>query len=358
MEFFFHIINSFYLITAQMAPWLLFGFFLAGLFSIFFTPQLIKKHLGHGSFKDILKASLFGVPLPLCSCGVIPVAAALKESKASKGAVAAFLISTPQTGVDSFIVTGSMLNWVFAILRPILALITGIVGGYWIEKSGTVEPSTPIQSPPCHQHEEAKTCCHAENTVHELVQDKKSFLSSIKHIFTYGFGKLMGDIAPSLLFGIILSGLISALLPANFGVDYLHNNYLAFTVMILIGLPMYICSTASVPLAATFLAQGISPGAVLVFLVVGPATNGAMLSTIWKILGTRSLIIYLTVVTGFAVLTGIALNLFPDMHILAETNLKCHDDLSLFDHFSACALLGLILYHLLKNKLRLFKARS
>lgn len=279
-------------VALQMAPWLLFGFFAAGLMSLFVSPEIVSRFLGRAAGKKAVWLSvLLGVPLPLCSCGVLPLAVGLKRGGASKGAVAAFLISTPQTGLDSFFATGSLLGWCFAVVRPLVAALTGIVGGTLIQCVDT--DARTVQ--PCAE-EGGGTA-------------RKGLWKSVATVFAYGYGTLLKGVAPALLLGLFLSALITVFVPESFfDASFLGNDWIAFPVMLLIGMPMYVCSTASIPVALALMAKGISPGAALIFLIVGPALNGASLTMLLQILGKKCMAVYLLVIAVAALLSGMLLN--------------------------------------------------
>ncbi len=285
------VIEAFWDTALQMAPWLLFGFLAAGLLSLFFTPEAVCRRLGRGAGKRaVLLAVLLGVPLPLCSCGVLPMAVGLRKGGASKGATAAFLISTPQTGVDSFFATYSLLGGVFAWIRPVVALITGLIGGFWVDALDAT-PELPAE------------------TARSYVAPTDRWGKRLWGAVQYGFGRLLADVAPALLVGLLLSAMILAFVPTQFFAEYaLGSDWVAFPVMLLIGMPMYVCSTASIPVALALMAKGLSPGAALIFLIVGPALNGASLTTLLRLLGKRCTLIHLMVIAVAAVLAGLALN--------------------------------------------------
>jgi uncharacterized membrane protein YraQ (UPF0718 family)/copper chaperone CopZ len=278
----------------MMAPWLLFGFFAAGVLSVFFSPAYIYKHMGKPGIKSIFKAALFGVPLPICSCGVIPVTVSLKKQGAGRGAAGSFLISTPQTGLDSFFATYAMLGWAFAIFRPIVAFITGIIGGLLMENFGK----------PADEKEEAPGA-NPEDDDQPRVRGWKT----IPAILHYGFIKLLGNIASALLVGLVLAALIHLLVPPDFGAKYLQSDWLAMPAMLIFGIPLYVCSTASIPIAASLIVKGISPGAALVFLITGPATNVATITIMSKVLGRKAVVIYLLTVAIAAIAAGYIFNL-------------------------------------------------
>jgi len=280
-------------ITGEMAPYLLFGFLVAGLLAVLISPELVERHLGGRGFGPVFKAAVFGVPLPLCSCGVIPVAASLRRHGAGKGATTSFLLSTPQTGVDSVLVTFSLLGPVFAIFRPLAAFITGIAGGTVVnlfESDGEAG------------RDGAQECdCQSCSTVN----DKGGRLA---RALRYGFVSLPRDIAKPLLFGLVIAGTISAVVPEGYFSDVFGTGILSMLAMMVVGIPLYVCATASVPIAASLIVAGISPGAALVFLMTGPATNAATVATVWKILGRRTAVVYLVTVALSALAAGALIN--------------------------------------------------
>jgi uncharacterized protein len=214
----------------------------------------------------------------------------LHKRGASKSATIAFLLSTPQTGVDSIFVTFSLLGPVFAVFRPIAAFVTGIVGGIFVDMFDRTEKSG--QSPP----KRTDTCCAGGNT--------GKVISGLK----YGFITLPRDIGRAMLVGLVVAAVISALVPDGFFADKLGTGIVPMLVMMAVGIPMYVCASASVPIAAALILKGITPGAALVFLMTGPATNAASFVTIWNILGRKTAIIYLATVAGCALLSGILLD--------------------------------------------------
>jgi len=294
--FFETIVFDFWATLSEMAPYLLFGFLIAGLLSVWINAGVVERHLGGAGFWQVFKAALFGVPLPLCSCGVIPVSMSLYKHGAGKGATVSFLLSTPQTGVDSILVTYSLMGPVFAIFRPVAALLTGLLGGTIInaiEKHEIISPQ---------QHEEKCTdeCCSQENKT-------SWFIRSMKH----GFVTLPADIGRAMLIGILIAASISAIVPEDFFAGALGvsgGGIIAMLVMMVLGIPVYVCATASVPIAVVLIAKGLNPGAALVFLMTGPATNAATLSTLGSQLGWRTAIVYLLTVAGCALAGGIVLD--------------------------------------------------
>lgn len=292
MELFTNIGAELWNTLCEMAPYLLFGFVVAGLLAVLVPADTVEKHLGGRGLWPVIKAASFGVPLPLCSCGVIPVAASLRKHGASRGATIAFLLSTPQTGVDSIMVTYGLLGPVFAVFRPIAALVTGVLAGAIVEFADgkTVEHESAV--PAC-----TDECCAPTH--------KRPWFIRTLH---YGLVSLPRDIARPMLLGLLVAGVISALVPADFFSAIIGTGIGAMFVMMLVGIPLYVCATASVPIAAAMIAKGISPGAALVFLMTGPATNAAAIATIWKVMGKRTTFIYLGVLAVSALCLGMLLD--------------------------------------------------
>jgi uncharacterized membrane protein YraQ (UPF0718 family) len=283
---------DFWATTLTMSPYLLFGFFVAGLLSVLLPQRQVERHLGGGGIWPVIKASLFGVPLPLCSCGVIPVTMSLFRHGASRAAAVSFLLSTPQTGIDSIMVTYSLLGLLFAVFRPVAAFLTGVVGGALVNVFDHTTSAAEGDSQEC-----AEECCHPAPRS-----------SRILRVLRYGFVVLPRDIARPLVIGLVIAAFISALVPKDFFADKLPPGLPSMLVMMVLGIPVYVCATASVPIAAALMMKGLGAGAAFVFLVTGPATNAAAIVTIWKMLGRRTAIIYLLTVAGCALAGGFLLN--------------------------------------------------
>ncbi len=294
VEFAGKIAGEFWATVAEMSPYLLFGFFVAGLLSVLISQSFVERHLGGRGLWPLLKASVFGVPLPLCSCGVIPVSMSLHKHGASKGATVAFLLSTPQTGVDSIFVTLSLLGPVFAIFRPLAAFATGIIGGGLVDalthsRKGEDEPTAK-----CTQE-----CCSSDAARGKFIRGMK-----------YGFITLPRDIGKAMLVGLAVAALISAFVPEDYFAEKLDKGIFPMVVMMFLGIPVYVCATASVPVAAAFITIGLSPGTALVFLMTGPATNAASFATIWKTMGRRTALTYIATVAVCALASGLLLDYF------------------------------------------------
>ncbi len=321
---------------AEMSPYLLFGFFVAGVISVLISQKTVERHLGGRGFWPLFKATIFGIPLPLCSCGVIPVSISLHKHGASKGSTIAFLLSTPQTGVDSIFVTLSLLGPVFAIYRPLVAFATGLIGGTAVDIFDRSTQNENLPPEKC-----TGECCSSEHKNGRFIRGLK-----------YGFGTLPRDIGEPMLIGLVVAAFISALVPEGFFADYLGTGIFAMIIMMLLGIPVYVCATASVPVAAALIMKGLTPGAALVFLMTGPATNAASFATIWKALGRTTAIIYLASVAGCALLGGILLDLLVSKSSFEDLTLLQGQMLPDFvKYISAIALLAVIGYGIASKRM-------
>ncbi|MGC9455307.1 MAG: SO_0444 family Cu/Zn efflux transporter [Phycisphaerae bacterium] len=295
MQLLWQIVVEFWDVLAEMAPFLLFGFLVAGILSVFLSARLVERHLGRGGIWPMVKAAVFGIPIPLCSCGVIPVSASLRRHGAGKPAVTSFLIATPQDGVDSIAVTYSLMGGAFALLRPFFALVSAMVGGLAVAIFDKGDGASEAQAASATTGHDS---CEAENKGNRLVR-----------IFSYGFDSLPRDIGRSLLIGLLIAGAISALVPENFFVDLVGTGIWQILILMAAGIPVYVCATASVPIAAALVLQGgASPGAALAFLMTRPATNAATIVTIWRVMGRRTAVIYVLAVALCALGSGVALD--------------------------------------------------
>ncbi len=329
--FFIQYLKEIWIILTALAPWLFFGAGLAGLLKIFLPPGFISKHLGASSLTNIVKTTLLGIPLPLCSCGVLPAATGLKKDGASNGASLGFLISTPQTGLDSILVTASFLGWPLALFKVIAALITGMAGGFLTHYT---EPRPPLISDPAQVKSD-----RGENKN----PDKKS---RWQIFFDYSINDLIGSIYKYLTLGILLAALISSLFPAE-ALSRLPalQGIWGMLVMLALAIPLYICTTGSVPIAASLISAGLPIGSALVFLMAGPATNAATLAAVYRTFGRRITAIYL----GTVILGSIAFGLlFQSFFSPALTNalIPHHEHVPayrvIFNSFFAILLSGLI----------------
>ncbi|MDX9779668.1 MAG: permease [bacterium] len=338
MEFLNRYVLEIYHLLLEMSPYLLLGFLITGIMKYSIRPARMKHYLGGANFRSVFYAALLGVPMPLCSCGVIPTGVGLYRNGASKGATQSFLISTPQTGVDSIMITYSLLGLPFAVIRPIAAFLTGIAGGLL---------SNRLEGEKSHQY---------TNGGNEEAMPRG--WKKLAAIFKYAFVDFMSDIAKWLLIGILIAGLISVLLPDDFFLQYLSNPYLSMLVMLLVAAPLYVCATSSVPIAAALIMKGLSPGAALVFLMAGPATNAATIAVIGNTLGKKSLLIYMSTIIAGSFVAGTIINeWFPASWfggiIMHGTHQHLLPDWLTFS--SALILSLLIVYVLLMKLLRKFR---
>jgi len=289
-------------VACEMAPFLLLGFVMAGLMRTFLSARTVEKHLGKPGWWQVTKASLLGVPLPLCSCGVLPVAASLRRHGASRPATLSFLVSTPQTGLDSFMVTYGLLGPVVAVFRVVAALVSGIVCGLLAECF------------PAERH----TGSQSVEADEDLNGKRPTFWEGMQ----FGFVTLARDIGRAMLLGIVISGLLTALVPNDYFAAKLGAGWVTMFVMLLVGIPLYVCSSGSVPIALAFIKMGLSPGAALVFLISGPATNAAALATVWKLLSRRSMAIYLVTIAVCALASGWVLD---QLIVSMNTDVLAHE---------------------------------
>lgn len=339
--------QNFLALFMESAPWLLLGLFVAGVMHELVPVSFLERHMGSNSIGSISKAAVIGAPLPLCSCGVIPAALGLRRSGASKSSTISFLVSTPETGVDSVSVSYALLGPLFAIIRPIAAVASAIYAGIMVKVFGdsdskvnkTAEPvssccesetTKPVESSPCcstkaevaqpssccssSQHESGNHSMNANSTSAEHTDHSLNAFSSFSNaaasaarVARYASGKLLEDIVVWLLIGLALAAAIKTWVPTDFLTQW-GDGLVAMLVMAFIGIPMYICATASTPLAVGFLAAGLSPGAILVFLMAGPATNISTMGMIKQEMGLKTLALYLVSVVSASIAFGYLLN--------------------------------------------------
>jgi uncharacterized membrane protein YraQ (UPF0718 family)/copper chaperone CopZ len=303
-------------ITLSLAPWLLLGMGIAGVLHVILPPNFVRRHLSGRA--GVAKAVVLGVPLPLCSCGVIPAGLGLKKDGASDGASVGFLISTPQTGVDSILVGASFLGWPFALFKVAAAAVTGLVGGWIADRKGTAAPSGEVES--------TSGQGRPSRGVREMTEHAIDILQSIWRW---------------LVFGIVVSAAITVWVPDDFFTGLERAGILVPVLAALaISLPLYVCATASVPIAAALVASGMPAGAALVFLMAGPATNVATIGAVYRGLGRRALLTYLTTIIVGSVGAGL---LFDSLvTTTAVAGMHVHEESTWWAIGSAILLLGLL----------------
>jgi uncharacterized membrane protein YraQ (UPF0718 family) len=341
------IANECWLVFKEAAPFVIFGFFAAGLLKVLIPERLIVKHLGGNGFRSVFKASLFGVPLPLCSCGVIPVAVGLRKQGASKGATASFLVSVPETGIDSVAITWALLDPLMTIIRPVSAFITALATGSLIN----LLPELPEQKVAA-KTGTAESCCSANSDMSTLLTREKPILHRLKDGVIYAFTDLLKDIGGWLLLGILIAGIISYFVPIDFVDRYLGGEYSSLLIMLIIGIPLYICASASTPIAAALVLKGLSPGAALVFLLAGPATNAATMTVVAKHLGKATTVVYVAAIAICSLVFGWVVNRIYEwlsIDVLDWASHAEHGEGSWIYLASAFVLIGLLLWNYRPN---------
>ncbi|MBN1282943.1 MAG: SO_0444 family Cu/Zn efflux transporter [Proteobacteria bacterium] len=296
----------------QMAPYLLFGFFFAGILHAFISLEWIARHLGKSGIGSVVKSVVLGIPLPLCSCGVIPAAMMLNKKGASRGSVVSFLIATPITGVDSILATYSLMGLFFTVFRVISSAVTAIVAGIMGNLFLATRHEPLAQGPDLSKEgERCRVCGHEGHEINERARCEKPQwwrMGRIYEMIRYAFGELLADIWRWLVVGLLIGGIISYAVPDELITRYLGSPFLSMIVMLLVGIPMYVCSTGSLPIAAALMLKGMSPGAAMVFLLAGPATNAVTITVVAKELGRGAASIYVATIAVMSVAFGFALN--------------------------------------------------
>lgn len=338
----------------EMSPYLLLGFLLAGLMHAFVPGQLYSRYLSAPNFSSVVRAALLGVPLPLCSCGVIPTAMSLRREGASRGATTSFLVATPQTGVDSIIATWSLMGLPFAIVRPIAALCTALFGGVMVNTfdadgdGAHSVPAVPAQASAAGHHHPAEGGCCADGGCGCCGGARAaSFTGRMKEALHYAFVDMMADIGKWLVIGLVVAALITVFVPASFFSVFADNSLLSMLLVLALAVPMYLCATGSIPIAVALMIKGLTPGAGLVMLMAGPASNVASILVIRKVLGARTQMIYLASIIIGAVAFGLAIDyLLPRewfVSALVEQDACCVDHISWTSWLCTALLLVLLL---------------
>ncbi|WP_295421807.1 SO_0444 family Cu/Zn efflux transporter [Sulfurovum sp.] len=372
-----HFFEALWQLSIAMAPYILFGLLFAGILHELVPDSIVTKHLGKDNISSVVKSTLFGIPLPVCSCGVIPLATSIKKSGASKGATLSFLISTPITGVDSIMATYGIFGWIFTIYRAVSSMIIAMIAGILtnlldkdtkalnsdnasqgdllsvgLTPANMQKPSFSTAAPQATtfsmnattQEESCGTgtgsCCSSE---------PKSKTYSLVAAMKYAFVTLLGDIAKPLFWGLLLGALITVAIPENLAEVLKSYAWLSYIIVIVIAVPMYVCATASLPIAAGLMLSGVSAGAAFVFLSAGPATNTVTIGVVKKMLGTKSLAIYLGSIIIGSILFGLGLDYIFDASAIDPASLiHMHEESGLIAAFSAAILWGLVLWFMFK----------
>ncbi|MDE7452397.1 MAG: SO_0444 family Cu/Zn efflux transporter [Paramuribaculum sp.] len=324
-----HFINSLWAIICEMSPYILLGFIIAGVLHVFVEQRTLSRHLSGNSLSSVIKAALFGIPLPLCSCGVLPTAVSLRRQGAGKGATTSFLIATPQTGVDSIAATYSLLGLPFAILRPVAALTGAVFGGAMVNKFDKDTDDETI-------------------TIADTTEDmkKQPLMKRIGAALKYGLIDMVASIGPWLVTGLIIAALITVLVPDTLFVGLSRYPLLAMLAVVAVAVPMYVCATGSIPIAMSLMVKGLSPGIAFVLLMAGPAANFASLMILSRTQGKKATLIYVASVVVTAIAFGLIIDTFmPASWFLPASSVAavdaCHVKIGWFP--TACSILLLIL---------------
>ena len=338
MEFLWNILMESWRLLNEMSPYLLLGFLLAGLMHVFVPNTLYTKYLGGRNMRSVLLAALFGIPLPLCSCGVIPTAMGIRREGASRGATVSFLIATPQTGVDSIIATYSLMGLPFALIRPVVALVTAILGGVLVNIFDSEDEIVVARKKTFASAAEKENCCESK---------EEGFGEKMRNVFSYAFVEMMEDIGKWLVIGLIVAGVITAAVPDSWFALFQDNSLYSILFVLVFAIPMYLCATGSIPIAVALMLKGLTPGAGLVLLMAGPASNAASILVVRKVLGNRTMLVYLFSIIAGAVLFGLGIDwLLPREWFterLVERAACCNEGPAWFNIICTCLMIVLLI---------------
>jgi len=357
LEIIYEFFHSLVELSNAMAPYILFGLIFAGILHEIVPQSLVTKHLGKGNVTSVVKSTLFGIPLPVCSCGVIPLAADIKRSGASKGATLSFLISTPITGVDSILATYGMFGWIFTLYRIVSSMFIAMVAGILInifdkEKEKEKLPKFSLTSGANLLKPKANSFTSFSLKKEPETKIKLSNFS-LKRSLRYTFITLLGDIAKPLFWGLMLGAAISVAIPTDLSNILSEYTWISYIIAVGIAVPLYVCATASLPIAASLMLSGVSAGAAFVFLSAGPATNIVTIGVVKKMLGSRSVYIYLGSIVIGSLVFGFGLDyIFDISNINPASIINTEDNSNFITIFSSIVLWGFILYFLLKKYFR------
>lgn len=326
-------------ILNQMSPYILLGFILAGLLHVFVRPSTMTRHLSGKGWKPVVKAALLGIPLPLCSCGVLPTAVGLRRRGASSSAATSFLIATPQTGVDSIAATYSLLGLPFALIRPLAALVGAVGGGMAVDKIAGNEFTVD------------------DNSLQSDDNDSipATLSGKIAEALRYGLVDMVGNMGKWLVIGLVVAALITVFVPDSLFVGLSRYPLLAMLAVVAVAIPMYICATGSIPIALSLMAKGLSPGIAFVMLMAGPAANFASIVILGRAMGRKATIVYIASVVVTAIAFGLAIDLLLPRQWFAMTgayHAACHGAhaaISWFDTACSALLIALLIYSAIKN---------
>ena len=305
MDFILSVLHEAWNLLLESSVYIIFGLMVSGLLRVFLNPNSVGHHFGQGRFLSVFKAALLGIPIPLCSCGVLPAAVSLRKQGANNGATTAFMISTPESGIDSIAITYALIDPIMTVARPVVAFFTAAVAGMAENLlsfgSKNSFPSPDLTCP-------VDGCCDGIDCPPQDHSRHHTFAIKFRAGLNYALSELWGDLAGWFLLGLILAGLITAFIPEDMLGRTLGGGIQSMLIMLAFGIPLYICATASTPIAAALILKGVSPGAALVFLLAGPATNLTSLTVLLGIIGKRATTIYLISIAFMTVICGLALD--------------------------------------------------
>lgn len=345
MEFILNFLQNFWELSIMIGLYVLIGLIFVGVMHLYISEDWIKKHLGKDNKYSALKGALFGIPLPLCSCGVIPLATSLRQKGASKKAVTSFFITTPMTGIDSIIATYGVFGLPMAIIRVLSSFISGVVAGIFVKESNDNI-----------QQEEKKSCCSSSCCGSSANDSVK--INQFKKAYDYAMNEVFSDLAKPMFYGLIFATLFMLLIPNN-GVGFLNDNlFIAYILVFLVALPLYVCSISAIPIALSMLAVGVSPGVAFIFLAAAPATNIITAGIIKKILGNDVLIIYLisiiVVTVSFALMIDF---IFPKEWFVYALDSLENESKSILDIGGAIIFLITMFYFVVKQWIKFISSK-
>lgn len=328
-------IENFWNLSLMIGLYIFIGLIFVGIVHLYVSEEWIKRHLGEDHKHSAVKGALYGIPLPLCSCGVIPLATSLRKKGASKKAVTSFFITTPMTGVDSIIATYGVFGLPMAILRVVSSFISGVVAG-----------SLVMETKDINNLEDKQSCCNTECCSTNQIKKQSPF----KKALDYSLNEVFSDLAKPMFYGLILATLFIMIVPEN-SVDFLNKNiFLSYILVFTISLPLYVCSISAIPIALSMLSIGVSPGVAFIFLAAAPATNIITIGIIKKILGSDVLKVYLISIITVTVLFALMIDfVFPKEWFLATLQLTNSESISLLDIGAASLFLFIMFYFIIKN---------
>ena len=337
-------------LLVEMAPYLWLGLIASFLVKLWVPAHAIRRMLGGTGWRPVFVATLAGIPLPLCSCGVLPLAAALRREGCSRGSVSAFTLSTPQTGLDSIFATAGLLGWPMAVVRVITALVSGVLAGLavdWGERRGWLRGGLVAES----ASKKSSCCCHSENSAcrsgkpgadggeSQFGPKERPSHHVWKESAVFAFWRLPGDIAPALLVGTLLAAAVVALVPEGFGSRLPGGTLAAYAMVTALAVPVYVCSTGVIPLAFGLLAMGFPPGAAIILLVAGPSVSAASLITLARLVGWPAVVLgsVVLLIVVWSVAAGVPLLVSPE-----TLDQACHSALHSLPSWRIAATVGLM----------------